>query len=341
MSKTYTASARHLTALPRNKRLREAGVTSGTAAADIDATLWGQKFSGRGSVTGDLDLGTGRLFFGGEGWLELVDGALHTNLPIVSDSFISGFAAEPGEEQPLPGLSTIETIKVNGTPLIIDDDRAVNIPIPTSITDFHDAGEFARLADLSTYATRSYVDGTFAKTAWVERYYATVFDLPQKLSDLRNDLNFVTQSDVQNILDNSQFVTSSALESYVPAARKIAGIGLSADVSASALASAIRGSLPFGDYVPKSGSTQMSGTFRPSSNKGSSLGTSSYRFSNIYGNLLNLSGSLDVSGPSSLKGGLDISGGSSDNVFWVSDGVLHCRLPIVSESYIAGYGATE
>ena len=54
------------------------------------------------------------------------------------------------------------------------------------------------------------------------------------------------------------------------------------------------------DYVPKGGTTQLSGNFRPMSNNGVNLGTDSYRFQNIfstnlYGTNLTLGNALSVS----------------------------------------------
>jgi len=51
-----------------------------------------------------------------------------------------------------------------------------------------------------------------------------------------------------------------------------------------------------GRFVPLAGTTQMAGTFRPASNGGASLGTSSYRFSNVYAQNANLSTKLTIGG---------------------------------------------
>ena len=49
-------------------------------------------------------------------------------------------------------------------------------------------------------------------------------------------------------------------------------------------------------YVPRTGCTSMSGTFRPSSNGGASLGTSTYRFQYMYGQYGNFSTKLTIGG---------------------------------------------
>ncbi len=53
--------------------------------------LWGNDFDGTAAVNGDITLGSGKkIYFGGTGYyIELVDGNLHTNVGLYSDTFIS------------------------------------------------------------------------------------------------------------------------------------------------------------------------------------------------------------------------------------------------------------
>ncbi len=53
--------------------------------------LWGNDFDGTADVNGDITLGSGKkIYFGGTGYyIELVEGNLHTNVGLYSDTFIS------------------------------------------------------------------------------------------------------------------------------------------------------------------------------------------------------------------------------------------------------------
>lgn len=85
------------------------------------------------------------------------------------------------------------------------------------------------------------------------------------------------------------------------------------------------------DYLPKAGGTMtgdliMSGAnIRPSANNTCSLGTSSYRWSNIYGDYANLSGDLSVTGDTSITGDLSVNGDTSlsGDLSMLSNKVIH------------------
>lgn len=116
------------------------------------------------------------------------------------DTKVDDIIAEGGE----PNI--IETVKVNGTSLTPDANKAVNVTVPTATSDLTNDGD-----GNSNFATESYVtqyggkidvikvNGT-AQTITNKEVNLTV---PTKTSDLTNDSDFQDETEVQALIDAS------------------------------------------------------------------------------------------------------------------------------------------
>ena len=111
------------------------------------------------------------------------------------------------EKTKLEGVETgaeanvIETVKVNGTALTPDAQKAVDVTVPTKVSDLTNDGDGT---SGSEFATKSYVDQNGGKidTISVNGTQQTITNknvditVPTKVSDITNDSNFQTDTQV-------------------------------------------------------------------------------------------------------------------------------------------------
>ena len=135
------------------------------------------------------------------------------------DTKVDGIIAEGGEP------NVIDTIKVNGTALTPDAQKAVDITVPTKTSDLTNDGD-----GTSNFATESYVQTNGGKidTISVNGTQQTITNknvditVPTQVSDLTNDSGFQTASDVQTAINTAvssafTYKGSVATESALPA----------------------------------------------------------------------------------------------------------------------------
>ena len=99
--------------------------------------------------------------------------------------------------------NTIETVKVNGSALTPDANKAVDVTVPTSTSDLTNDGDGE-----SNFATEAYVDANGGKidvikvngTAQTITAKAVDITVPTKASDLTNDSGYQTASDVSGAI---------------------------------------------------------------------------------------------------------------------------------------------
>ena len=121
--------------------------------------------------------------------------AKQTDLETLEDK-VDEIIAEGGEP------NTIETVKVNGTALTPDANKAVNVEVPEDLSDLTNTG-----AD--PYTTKSYVDQNGGKidkikvngTEQTITNKEVDIPVPTKVSDLTNDSNFQTDTEVEEAID--------------------------------------------------------------------------------------------------------------------------------------------
>ena len=123
------------------------------------------------------------------------------------DDKVDEIIAEGGEP------NTIETVKVNGTPLTPDAQKAVDVIVPTKTSDLTNDGD-----GNSNFATETYVQQNGGKIDVINvnnsplpitnkavnidlSDYAETSDLPTKTSDLTNDSDYQTSTQVQALID--------------------------------------------------------------------------------------------------------------------------------------------
>lgn len=119
------------------------------------------------------------------------------DLSTLSDK-VDEIIAEGGEP------NTIETVKVNGTALIPDAAKAVDVTVPTATSDLTNDGD----GD-SNFATEAYVDANGGKIDVIKvngvaqqiSNKAVDLSIATAVSELANDSNFQTDSDVQDAID--------------------------------------------------------------------------------------------------------------------------------------------
>ena len=109
--------------------------------------------------------------------------------------------------------NTIETVKVNGTALTPDAQKAVDVIVPTKTSDLTNDGD-----GQSNFATENYVQQNGGKIDVINvnnsplpitnkavnidlSDYAETSDLPTKTSDLTNDSDYQTSAQVQALID--------------------------------------------------------------------------------------------------------------------------------------------
>jgi len=118
--------------------------------------------------------------------------------------------------------NVIETVKVNGTALTPDSNKAVNVQVPTAVTDLSDASNYALAANLGTAAgadTESTLTngsnlptGAAVKTFVEGKGYQTAADV----SGILTTGQYATQSYVTTAIGNANHLQSS-LVSTLPA----------------------------------------------------------------------------------------------------------------------------
>ena len=149
-----------------------------------------------------------------------VNPASKTELQALDDK-VDEIISEGGEP------NVIETVKVNGTALIPDAQKAVNIVVPTKTSDLTNDGD-----GTSNFATESYVDTNGGKidkikvngTAQTITNKEVDITVPTKVSDITNDSGFQTSAEVgtaiSTALANSgdAYQTESDVQSLIDSA---------------------------------------------------------------------------------------------------------------------------
>ncbi len=179
-------------------------------------SLWGNAFDGTADVSGDITLGSGKkLYFGGtDYYLELKDGALHTNVGLYSDSFISARGVD--DEAGGGGGASLDLVWESLT-TNTDDYKDYKIDkghVPTDIPQANIVGLVSALATINTSITgitdlipseasssnqladKAFVNSSIASnTATFWGTYETVSDLPTGENVKSNDYAFVIATD--------------------------------------------------------------------------------------------------------------------------------------------------
>lgn len=125
--------------------------------------------------------------------------ALDSDLDTLAEE-VSEIIAEGGEP------NVIETVKVNGTALTPDANKAVDVTVPTKTSDLTNDGDGTD--SNSPFATQAYVAANGGKidtikvngTAQTITNKAVDITVPTKVSDLTNDSGFQTSSDVSTAI---------------------------------------------------------------------------------------------------------------------------------------------
>lgn len=121
--------------------------------------------------------------------------------------------------------NTIETIKVNGSALTPDANKAVDVTVPTSLTDLANDGS----TSATKYATEAYVDTNGGKIDVIKVNGTTQtitnkevdLTVPTNVSDLTNDSGFQTSTQVSTTITtalangNDPYQTESDVESAI------------------------------------------------------------------------------------------------------------------------------
>lgn len=123
--------------------------------------------------------------------------ALDSDLDSLNDK-VDEIISEGGEP------NVIETVKVNGTALTPDAQKAVDVTVPTATSDLTNDGD-----GTSVFATEEYVGQNGGKidvikvngTAQTITNKAVDITVPTKVSDLTNDSDFQTQQEVEDAID--------------------------------------------------------------------------------------------------------------------------------------------
>ena len=116
------------------------------------------------------------------------------------DTKVDDIIAEGGEP------NVIETVKVNGSALTPDANKAVDVTVPTTTSDLTNDGD-----GNSNFATESYVDLNGGKIDTIKVNGTTqpitnkTVDIttPTKTSDITNDSDFQNETEVQALIDAS------------------------------------------------------------------------------------------------------------------------------------------
>lgn len=116
------------------------------------------------------------------------------------DTKVDGIIAEGGEP------NVIETVKVNGTALVPDVQKAVDVTVPTATSDLTNDGDGE-----SPFATEAYVGTNGGKidkitvngTEQTITNKTVALTVPTKTSDLTNDSGYQTASDVSGSISTA------------------------------------------------------------------------------------------------------------------------------------------
>ncbi len=108
-------------------------------------------------------------------------------------------------------VNTIETVKVNGTALVPDANKAVNVQVPTTVAELSDASDYAKTSDLEDYVLITDLEDTEEVLA------AAVNDLNNRLDGLvdqyptENSTNAVSSGGVYEAITENELVTAASL----------------------------------------------------------------------------------------------------------------------------------
>lgn len=144
------------------------------------------------------------------------------------DAKVDEIISEGGEP------NVIETVKVNGTALAPDAQKAVDVTVPTATSDLTNDGDGTD--SNSPFATQAYVAANGGKidvikvngTAQTIANKEVNLAVPTAVSDLTNDSGFQTSSDVSTAIStalangNDHYMTESDVDSAIDA--KVAGV---------------------------------------------------------------------------------------------------------------------
>lgn len=121
------------------------------------------------------------------------------------DAKVDEIISEGGEP------NVIETVKVNGTALTPDAQKAVDVTVPTKTSDLTNDGADATASPADPFATQSYVDQNGGKIDVIEvngvaqtiTNKTVDITVPTKVSDITNDSGFQTASDVSSSISTA------------------------------------------------------------------------------------------------------------------------------------------
>lgn len=156
------------------------------------------------------------------------------------DAKVDAIVAEGGEP------NVIEAVKVNGTALTPDAQKAVDVQVPTSVAQLSDAADYALASEVPTatsaldndgdgtspFATQAYVGTNGGKidkitvngTEQAITSKTVALTMPTKASDLANDSGYQTASDVSGSISaalangSDPYATESDVASAISAA---------------------------------------------------------------------------------------------------------------------------
>lgn len=140
---------------------------------------------------------------------------------------VQGLVTEGGEP------NVIESVKVNGTALTPDANKAVDVTVPTKVSDLTNDGDGT---SGSEFATKSYVDTNGGKidkitvngTEQSITNKTVALTIPAQVSDLTNDSGYQTATEVHTAIDTAvssayKYKGSVASESALPSSGNTTG----------------------------------------------------------------------------------------------------------------------
>ncbi len=110
-------------------------------------------------------------------------------------------------------VNTIETVKVNGTALTPDANKAVDVQVPTTVAELSDSSDYAKTSDLEDYVLISDLEDTEEVLA------AAVNDLNDRIAGLVDQYptegseNAVSSGGVYEVITENEQIISSSLSS--------------------------------------------------------------------------------------------------------------------------------
>lgn len=124
--------------------------------------------------------------------------------------------------------NTIEIVKVNGTALTPDASKAVDVTVPTAVTDLSDAAQYAKVADVPTKVSDLTIDGdVVTDAAYVHTDNNFTNALLNKLNGIDDDadvnaIEHIKVNDVEQTITNKT-VDITAVEGTTNGTIKVAG----------------------------------------------------------------------------------------------------------------------